>query len=129
MVGEGGYLENPPELVSHAAESSQKVTDEKGLGGAAAPQDHQALAQALCSRELRSNISVQRFDRHISGLHPQHFTNEIRPISCCGSRQEEAWKNLHLAEGLRTLHLNTPEIRALEHWRTSSELMEPDLCR
>lgn len=59
-MGEGRYLENPPEPLSHAAQSSQEVADEKGLGGAAAPQDDQALAQVLCSRELRSNISVQR---------------------------------------------------------------------
>lgn len=60
--GGGGYLENPPEQISHAAEPGQNVTDEKGPGGAAAAQDDQAPGQGLCSRELRSNISVQRLD-------------------------------------------------------------------
>lgn len=68
-MGEGAYLENLPELISHAAESSQKVTDEKGLGRATAPQDHQALGQVLRSRELRSNTSIQRLDLDLSGLH------------------------------------------------------------
>lgn len=60
-VGEGGYLEKPPELVCHAAEAGQKVTDEDGPGAAPA-QHHQAPAQVL-RRQLRSNISM-------SDLHP-----------------------------------------------------------
>lgn len=134
-MGEGAYLENLPELISHAAESSEKVTDEKGLGRAAAPQDHQALGQVLCSRELRSNTSIQRLDLDLSGLHralcstdTQHFSNAVKSISCSGRRYKEAWKDLDLAEGLNTIHLDGREIRELPS-NNLTELMEPDLCR
>lgn len=53
-VEEGANLEDLPELISEAAEPSQEVTDEEGLGHAAAPQDQQALRQDLRSRELRN---------------------------------------------------------------------------
>lgn len=55
--GGGGYLKNLPELISYAAEPGQKVTNEKGLGHVVAPQDDQALAQVLWSRQLRSKIT------------------------------------------------------------------------
>lgn len=60
MVVGGVYLKNLPELISYAAEPGQKVTNEKGLGHAVAPQDDQALCQVLWSRQLRSKINGQK---------------------------------------------------------------------
>lgn len=57
--GGGGYLKNLPELISYAAEPGQKVTNEKGLGHAVAPQHDQVLGQVLWRRQLRSKIKSQ----------------------------------------------------------------------
>lgn len=76
----GVYLENPPQLLSHAAESSQKVADEKGLGRAAAPQDQQAPGQDVCSRELRSNITAVIRATPSQLTHRSHRQNQANQL-------------------------------------------------
>lgn len=96
---EGANLEDLPELISKAAEPSQEVTDEEGLGHAAAPQDQQALGQDLRSRQLRNTTRHQTCGQQVT----RTFTAATVSFERCGPTQDQRSENPWILSNLDVL--------------------------